>query len=334
MSVSSLTDKTDVLEILSSNAASFALPEGFLFDPQKEADRCRDLGIQVLTLGGPEYPQLLAAIPDPPKVLYVRGRLPTVGALALVGSRRPSSYGLRAAKRLSADAAGSGIVTVSGMARGIDTEVHRSTMEARGITWAVLGSGLDRIYPPENADLAERIVAQGGALVSEVPLSGPPLAANFPRRNRIISGLAWGTVVVEGGGKSGALITARCSAEQGREVLAVPGPVDSPMSEGPLGLIRDGAVMVRQWNDVLEALPLLAMEAHDRFENKGVLNSDETVLDPEERRIMELIGAEETQLEELLTVSGLGMDRLAAALLSLEMKERIRSCPGQRYAKR
>jgi DNA processing protein len=238
------------------------------------------------------------------------------------------------AKRLSADAARSGIVTVSGMARGIDTEVHRSTMDAQGVTWAVLGSGLDRIYPPENADLAERIVAQGGALISEVPMSGRPLASNFPRRNRVISGLAWGTVVVEGDGKSGALITARCSAEQGREVLAVPGPVDSPMSEGPLRLIRDGAVMVRQWGDVLEALPLLAAAAQARPGKAEISDSDEVTLGPEERRILELIGAEETQLEELLTVSGLGLDRLAVALLSLEMKGRIRSCPGQRYAKK
>jgi DNA protecting protein DprA len=212
MSASNLTDKTDFLEILSANASSFALPEGLLFDSHREADRCLELGVQVLTLGRPGYPELLASIPDPPKVLYVRGRLPAAGALALVGSRRPSSYGLRTAKRLSADAARAGIVTVSGMARGIDTEVHRSTMAAQGVTWAVLGSGLDRIYPPENAVLAERIVAQGGALISEVPMSGPPLAANFPRRNRIISGLAWGTVVVEGDGKSGALIPARCSA--------------------------------------------------------------------------------------------------------------------------
>ena len=177
--------------------------------------------------------------------------------LAIVGSRTPTLYGRRMARELAAACAAKGIPVVSGLARGIDSEAHRGALRGGGVTWAVLGSGLDVIYPKGHEPLAEEILARGGALISEAPLGAPPVRANFPRRNRILSGLSWGAVIVEGRLKSGSLITARLAAEQGREVFAVPGPADSPLSEGPHELLRQGAAMARSLEDIIEELPML-----------------------------------------------------------------------------
>lgn len=219
---------------------------------------------RVLSGDDPEIPGLLRSIDDRPTTLFMRGRLDSSRpAIAVVGSRRPTEYGRRTARRIAGEAARAGVVVVSGLARGIDAEAHRAALAAGGVTWAVLGSGLDRIYPPEHADLAEEIVSAGGALISEFALGCPPRRENFPRRNRIVSGLCWGAVVVEGARRSGSLITARTAAEQGRAVFAVPGPADSPMSEGPHELLRQGAALACRFEDIVAELPMLALPGRE-----------------------------------------------------------------------
>ncbi|MBI4657200.1 MAG: DNA-protecting protein DprA [Elusimicrobia bacterium] len=225
-------------------------------DPEKEIKEVSKNGGRILTSQDPDFPELLKAIYDPPLVLYVRGDIrPKAPAVALVGTRRPTNYGKKTADEISSALASAGLVIVSGLARGIDTECHLAAVKAGGITWAVLGTGIDVCYPWENKKLAERIIETGGALISEYSLGTRPLPAHFPRRNRIISGLSYSTVVIEGGFNSGALITAKTALEQGRELLAVPGPIDSQMSLGPNKLIRDGAMPVLDSSDVVSTLP-------------------------------------------------------------------------------
>jgi DNA processing protein len=210
--------------------------------------------MRVVERESPGYPALLEAIPDPPQRLYVRGKIPEQPMLAIVGSRRATPYGERVARRLAAGLAETGIAIVSGLARGIDSAAHRGALEAGGTTVAVLATGLDRIYPPENRPLAEEIVDQG-ALVTEMPEQTVPLPRRFPVRNRLISGLSHGVIVVEAAERSGALITARMALEQGREVLAVPGSVDNPLTVGTHRLLKDGATLVHTVEDVLEEFP-------------------------------------------------------------------------------
>lgn len=224
-------------------------------DPERELRAAGKAGVSVFTLLDEDYPELLKKIYDPPLVLYVRGELKRLPAAAIVGTRKATPYGLRTAARLGGELARAGTAVVSGLARGIDTAAHRAAVEAGGVTWAALGTGLGRIYPAENAGLAGRIVETGGALISEFPLDKGPLSANFPRRNRVISGLSLATVVVEGGFESGALITARFAVEQGREVLAVPGPADSPVSRGPNFYIKSGAYLAENAEDVIACFP-------------------------------------------------------------------------------
>ena len=291
------------------------------------------MNVSTLRPGDPAYPHLLSSIFDPPKSLSVWGRIPDTGGLAIVGARRASTYGLRMARLLARRCAQAGIPTVSGLARGIDTAVAEGTLEGAGAHWAILGSGLSKIYPAENAALAERIVEQGGAILSEFGLSDAPLRGHFPQRNRIISGLSWATLVVEGDEDSGALITADFATQEGREVLAVPGPVDSRLSRAPLKLIRNGAAIVACWEDVLEAVPQLAACARRPAEEAVEAASEENGLLADQRRVMRLLGTGETAWEELFETARLPVDRLAVVLLELEMEGRIRSCPGQRYAK-
>ena len=224
-------------------------------DPEKELRSAERAGVKVLTALDEGYPELLKTIYDPPLVLYVRGELKPLPAAAIVGTRKATAYGLRMAARLARELASAGVAVASGLARGVDTAAHRAAVEAGGVTWAALGAGLNCIYPGENRRLAESIVERGGALLSEFPLDKGPLAANFPRRNRVISGLSLATVVVEGGFESGALITARFALEQGREVLGVPGPVDAPASLGPNFYIKNGAYLAETGDDIIACFP-------------------------------------------------------------------------------
>ena len=298
------------------------------FDAERELERVEAMGARVLA--GDELPGLLRSIIDPPAALYVLGTLEERHAVAVVGSRGPTPYGQRMARRLAGDVAGAGLVVVSGLARGIDALAHQAALDAGGTTWAVMGSGLARVYPAEHADLARRLVAAGGALLSELPLDMAPLPDNFPKRNRIVSGLAWATVVVEGRNRSGSGITAKEALDQGREVLAVPGPVDSPLSEVPLRLLAEGAGMARDLNDILAALPPGA----GRPAGVPVPGPERSDLGDQEAKILGLIGSDALSLDELAGASGLDTGRLSSIMFGLELKSMVVFVPGQRYAQK
>jgi DNA processing protein len=280
--------------------------------------------------GDERYPALLGAIPSPPR-LEVRGSLQASDALAIaiVGSRRPTPYGMEVAEALAAELAARDVTIVSGLARGIDTAAHRGALRAGGRTLAVLGSGIDVVYPPENRDLTGAIERQG-AVISQFPRGTPPLAYNFPARNRTIAGLALGVVVVEAGERSGALITAGLAADLGREVFAVPGRVSSEVSRGPHGLLRDGAILVRDWADVVQELP----EPWRRAVRTPVAGSGETgrtVTGTEAVVLAALKPDEPLHIEELTALVALTPGRLASALVTLELEGRARQLEGQRW---
>lgn len=297
-------------------------------------------GDRALSAGDAEYPELLRVLAGAPERLWVRGRLDAAPTAAIVGSRRPTPYGLRMARRLAAGLARAGVTVVSGLARGIDTAAHEAALEAGGKTWAVLGSGLDRLYPQENAGLAAAIVAGGGAILSEQAPEQGPRPGFFPARNRIISGLSWAVVVVEGDPKSGSLITARWAADQGRTVLAVPGPADSPLSRGPLELLRAGAPPAAEADDVLAFLPSWARQPHDSpHPPRGVGGDSSGEADPvplwdgpDGEKILELLGSHELSLDELAGGTGWELPRVLAALGELEARGFLRALPGSHYA--
>ena len=285
------------------------------------------LQLGVLTLDDPDYPRLLREIPDPPPVLYLRGTIKPEDewAVAVVGTRRVTAYGRQATARLAGDLARAGVCIVSGLAKGVDTLAHRAALEAGGRTIAVLGNGLDQVYPPENAALAQEIAARG-ALVSEFPPGVPPDAQNFPRRNRVISGLARATLVVEASPISGALITAERALEQGRDVFAVPGSIFSPQSEGPNTLIRDGARPVLTANDLLEELHFGSIAEQKAM--RETLPADET-----EAALLRLIGAEPVHLDELGRAAGLPIAAVSSALTMLELKGLVRQVGSLQYVR-
>jgi len=292
---------------------------------RREAER---VGATLLTLRDAGYPSALRAVPLPPPFLFVRGALTAEDALAIaiVGSRHPSPYGVRTATRLAADLAARGVTVVSGFARGIDTAAHRGALEAAGRTVAVLGSGVDAVYPPENRGLVGAVTRQG-AIVSEFPMGTPPLSEHFPRRNRVIAGLALGTAVVEAAEKSGALITAGCAGEFGREVFAVPGNVTSPVSDGTNRLIQDGAKLVRGWEDVVSELPEVWRRAL-----RPVAAVARPAVEGPEGALLDLLSDEPVPIDTLIRGSGLPSGQVAALLVTLELKGLVRQLPGQRYA--
>jgi DNA processing protein len=299
-----------------------------------ELAECDRLGVRLLTAGSAEYPRLLKTIDGPPSLLYVRGELMPRDALAiaLVGSRHCTHYGLRTAERLAGSLARIGFTVVSGLARGIDGAAHRGAISAGGRTIAVLASGVGNIYPPEHVDLANRIL-QSGALISEMPTSFEPMAGLFPQRNRIISGMSLGVVVVEAAQRSGALITARHAKEQNREVLAVPGPVDSLASRGCHALLRDGATLVESADDVLDALGPL-MEEIRPTSDTTLRHPLELTLNEVERGLLNLIGGDAIAADELVARSQLTAPQILATLSVLEMRRLIRRLPGNVYARR
>lgn len=288
------------------------------------------LGLKVVTLFDPGYPENLKEIYDPPVILYQMGSLipEDKPALAVVGSRRASHYGLQAARKLASQIASRGFTVVSGLARGIDTEAHRGALAAGGRTVAVLGSGLGNIYPAENRGLAEAI-AGSGAVISEFPVRAVPDRQNFPLRNRVVSGLSLGTVVVEAAERSGALITARLAMEQGRAVMAVPGRIDSYSAMGANALIRDGAKMVSGIDDILEEFEYLFPELQPPTADAPPASRRLENLSPEESLVYEALEGEELDMESLLVKTGLASPPLGAALLSLELKRLVRRLPGK-----
>ncbi|HZE20534.1 MAG TPA: DNA-processing protein DprA, partial [Desulfobaccales bacterium] len=254
--------------------------------------------------------------------------------VAIVGTRSASYYGLKAARRLAGALAAQGVTVVSGLARGIDTAAHQGALEMSGRTLAVLGCGLDVVYPPENRQLYEEIPAQG-ALISEFSLGAPPEARNFPIRNRLISGLALGVVVIEAGIKSGTGITVRYALDQGREVFAVPGPIDSPTSAGPHRLIQDGAKLVQSVEDILQELPALRQAPGPLFAPAAatdyVKETARTASPAPEDPLLALLGSEPVQLEELVQTSSLTIQDVLARLTLLELQGLVKELPGKCY---
>lgn len=297
-------------------------------DIEREIELCRQAGVSIITDADPAYPRPLRSIPDPPAVLFVRGSWQPrdAVAVAIVGTRHATPYGLRQAERLAGSLARAGLTIVSGLARGIDAAAHRGALAAAGRTIAVLASGVLNIYPPEHAALAEQIVAQG-ALISETPPRTEPLSGMFPQRNRVISGLALGVIVVEAGQRSGALITARHALEQGREVFAVPGRIDDRSSAGCHQLIRDGATLVQSPEDVLEELgPLTSPVPHD--EGRVVHHPAELLLNDVEKRVLDAIGSDATPIDSLVGATGLSIVQVLATLSVLEMRHLVRRLSG------
>lgn len=286
-------------------------------EPIKITQEIYDKGIEVIRWDDDEYPSLLKTIATPPPILYIRGHLPLEmeKSVAIVGTRRMTSYGSSTAADLAEYLADNGVVTVSGMARGIDTVIHHSTVRHNGKTVAVLGSGVDIIYPAENRILAERIM-HDGALVSDYPPGTPPDRTNFPPRNRIISGMAAATIVIEAGEKSGALITAKFAAEQGREVFVIPGNVNTPQSIGTNRLIRDGAIPLLQKEDLLDFMKRTDISKPKTI-SKPLQMSFE---DPLEQRIIELISDEAVHIDEISRVLHLPAGKIGAILTMLEIK--------------
>ncbi len=306
---------------LPAEEAESLLAEARMRPVEEEKDRAEAAGLVLVTREDAAYPLPLREVKGAPPVLYQRGEWhpdPDLPAIAVVGTRKPTPYGRQVAQRLGRELAGAGIAVVSGMARGVDGVAHRGALEAQGRTVAVLGCGLDRCYPPEHRALMDAITGSG-AVLSEFPMGCPPFAANFPRRNRIISGLVRGVVVVEAAERSGSLITARLGLEQGREVFAVPGPITSPYSRGTHALLRQGARLLGGVEDIFEELNL---------ESAG--GETEVPLGEEERMVLEHLGLDPVSVDRLVGKTGLPADRLASVLALLEMKDRVRDVGGGR----
>ena len=294
-------------------------------------------GRRLVNWGSPDYPALLVDLPDPPAVLYVDGDAAVLGLpqLAVVGSRNPTALGRDTATQFARHLASSGLAITSGLALGIDAAAHRGALEAGGRTVAVLGCGLDRVYPPEHEGLARSIAAQG-ALVSELPVGTPPLKQHFPRRNRLIAGLSVGTLVVEAAVGSGSLITARLAAEQGREVFAIPGSIHNPMARGCHRLIRQGAKLVETADDVFAELGALlgslAPSASAETPEKQV--DSVPALDNEYEILLDALGFGPASVDALVARTGLDAGAVASMLLILELEGRIAQQPGGLYCRR
>jgi DNA processing protein len=323
-------------------------------DAATQQQLIKDAGGQLIPMGDARYPEPLRRIYDPPPVLFARGRAELLSSLciAVVGTRHPTPYGLAAAERLSGDLARAGLTIVSGMARGIDTSSHKACLAAGGSTIAVLGCGVDIVYPSENKKLAAEIVARG-LIISEFPMGGIAFPQNFPIRNRIISGLSCGLLVVEGAQYSGSAITARLAMDQGREVYAVPGNITSKMSWGPNLLIKQGAKLVQDWNDVVVDLPQPAQrrlidEGRQRLLNQGLGDGSESSGEKPAsqasesgpqglaiRRLLEKLKVDAaTHLETLVeTLEDVSTSEIIAALFELEILGLVRQQPGRNFVK-
>ncbi|HJV65436.1 MAG TPA: DNA-processing protein DprA [Geomonas sp.] len=311
---------------LSKAAAASLLNHDFHPLARQECELLAGSGAQVVDILSERYPRLLMEIPDPPPYLYVLGELSgSETAVAIVGSRRASQYGLATATRLARDLVNQGVTVVSGMARGIDTAAHWGALKAGGRSVAVLGCGIDVIYPPENANLHQAL-RESGALISEFPMGTAPLAENFPRRNRIISALSKGVVVVEAGEASGSLITAHYALEQGREVFAVPGNVTMSGSRGCNGLIKEGAKLVERVEDILEELSL-EVKAPAELPQPAAFS-----LTPQEAEVYTLLCRGPLQIDDIIVESALTAGEVSATLLRLELKGAVMQLPGKYFA--
>lgn len=299
----------------------------------RELEACETYGIALIQIEDAAYPQLLKRIDDPPALLYVRGEITAADdlSLAIVGGRSASYYGTAHAARFARDFATRRVTVVSGLARGIDTASHRAAIEAGGRTIAVVGSGLLEVYPPENKQFSLELAGHG-AVISEFPLDTPGRARNFPQRNRIISGLSLGVLVVEATRKSGSLITARMALEQGREVFALPGKVDSELSEGPHHLIREGAYLVTEPAHIYEDLPALKLLPEEAPTGKRA--SVPQGMSPTEAALWRvLLPSDGRTVDELMAATSMAPAQISSGLLTLEMKRLAKALPGKRYVR-
>jgi DNA processing protein len=300
------------------------------FDVVAYQNKLRDLHVHAFTLLDPRYPKLLRDISDAPFVLYVKGKrseppLDLARTIGVVGTRKITPYGTEVTRRLVSQLVSHGFTIVSGLAYGVDTVAHQTALDMGGKTIAVLGCGIDIVAPPGNARLYEDIARGGGAIVSEMPLGHRPSKGLFPARNRIISGLSLGVVVTEGAHDSGALITARNAAEQGREVFAVPGPITSPNSKGPAKLLKNGAKLVESVDDILEELGIIS---GNKFSQKNVPVVDTK----EEQKIIDVLAAGSRHIDELVRATGLTMKVVSATITLLEMKHQVRDLGEKTYS--
>jgi DNA processing protein len=303
-------------------------------DLSAELKRIKDFGCQIVGQGDTEYPELLRQIYDPPVVLYVKGQLlpKDKNAVAMVGSRMTTHYGIEAARKLAYQLGYIGVTVVSGGARGIDSAAHQGALSGKGRTIAVLGTGINLITPPENADLFERI-ASNGAVMTQFPFNRPGDKQSFPIRNRIVAGMTLGTVVVEANLTSGALITAHFATEYGRQVFAVPGRIDSPRSKGCHELIKKGAKLCESAEDILSEFEYLfpASNRPAAPNESGVLPAIE--LSENEQKVYDTLDHEEVSIDEVIRKSGLPSSAVSVSLLGLEMKRLIRQLPGKLFVK-
>jgi DNA processing protein len=328
------------------SAQSIALGNSLRLADEELKKLAKAPGVSLVAMGSDCYPEHLAEIYDPPLVLYVRGdaRLLLEVGIAIIGTRHPTPYGLGMAERLSQDLANCGLVIISGMARGIDSIAHKGAVQARGRTIAVFGTGVDVIYPRENRKLSEQILEMGGALVSEFPLATGPNPHNFPLRNRIISGLSRGVLVVEAGEFSGTRITSRCALEQCREVFAVPGNVTNKQAWTPNTLIKQGAKLVATWEDVFEELPTEIRLKLQQSQSELPAPQAASLFDPppaaalpaEQQKVFSAIKADESiHIDELIEKfeSALSSSEIFTALFELEVSNKIRCLPGKNYVR-
>jgi len=324
-----LSQVTGMTDRLAGNIRNYRPPDWL----ESELDLAARKGYQIVTFCDADYPALLREIPDPPAFLYVCGNISKIGnCIAMVGSRNATEYGIQNTLRLSRDLAVQGITVVSGMARGIDTAAHKGALACQGLTVAVLGSGLERIYPAENRNLFHDI-AQHGAVISEFPLHAEPDAHHFPIRNRIISGMSLGAIIVEATRRSGSLITARLAAEQNREVFAVPGSISSFKSTGTHTLIKQGAKLVEHARDILEEFPSVFPDpVTTREDIETPVCAPRPDLTETERNVYGMLDCYPTHIDALAAKTGIPAGRLAGILLNLELKGMVLHSPGNMFS--
>lgn len=333
LSLSQLAD-AGVSKEVASRLSSPKLAE----DAEEEISKAHQLGVTLISLDSPSYPPLLQEIFDPPILLYVLGNVGELSgdSISVVGARRATTYGLQVAARLARELASRGLTIISGLARGIDSAAHRGALEGKGKTVAVLGSGIDVIYPKENRKLAGEILKEG-AIISEFPIGSFPAPQNFPIRNRIISGLSLGTVIVEASEYSGSLITARLACEQNREVFAVPGNITQKSAFGPNLWIKQGAKLVQTWQDVVEECPTRLKERLLTVQPINVLAASlfDASMNSVESKVYGALSVEEPQhIDVVVKRTRLSHSELMGALLELELKEMIQQLPGKCFVRK
>lgn len=320
------------VEGISERLAAAVLKHSMPEHVKKEIDLISEKGFDIVTMNDPDYPPLLLQIPDPPPFLYVSGTLDRLSNnIAVVGSRNATDYGVSITKILCEDLASYKITVVSGMARGIDTAAHEGALNGKGKTIAVLGSGLERIYPVQNMKLF-RLISENGAVISELPLMAEPDAFNFPSRNRIISGISLGTVVVEATNRSGSLITARLAADQNREVFAVPGSIRSFKSTGTHTLIKQGAKLVENAKDIIDELINSIRPEKDVSKPGEKCGQDKIFLSDEDSTVLKALGPYPVHIDDIIRKTELEPGKIMGILLKLELKDIVKQSPGKMFS--